>query len=488
MSVRIRTTMRIEGSILLTLACSMVIPLLIAFFEKETESMKAFLVVMTGCAGFGLIPFVFFGPPKRKLHGRDGFFIVSVSWFLASFVGSLPFYISGYMDFTDAFFESCSGFTTTGSSILTDVEALSSSMLFWRSFTHWLGGMGIIVFITALLPAFGINGQLIANSETTGPKKQKITARFSDTARQLYIIYLIMTLAEMILLMAGGLSLYDAAVHTFGTVGTGGLSSYNDSIAHFDSTYVELVVTVFMILASMNFSLYYMAYKKGAREIIRDEEARFYLVIIAVTTVVIGLYNWMFDSFSQIWQKLMDAFFQVATIISTTGFATDDYDKWPTFSKMIIFILFLIGGCSSSTGGGIKAVRILIGLKLIRRGVSLKLHPSRIAPVTLNERELGSDITIHVSNFIFTYVSILLLGTLLISLNGYDLMTNLSAAASSLGNVGPGFNLIGPAMNYSFFSDFSKYVCSVLMIMGRLELFTVLALFSRHYWDPDRIN
>lgn len=489
MSFKVRTTLRIEGSLLLTLAVSMIIPLLIAIFEGETQPMRAFLMVMGGCTVLGLFPFIFFGPSQRKIKNRDGFFIVSVSWFLASAVGALPFVISGTMEsFTDAFFESCSGFTTTGSSILTDVEVLPRSMLFWRSFTHWLGGMGIIVFITALLPVFGINGQLIANSETTGPTKQKITAKFSDTSRQLYLIYLAMTVIELFLLKAGGLTWFDSAVHTFGTVGTGGLSSYNDSIAHFNSTYVELVVAFFMLLASMNFSLYYLAYKRGVKQIIKDEEARFYLIMVAAVTAAIAVYNWIFDGFVQIGHKLIDAFFQVVSIISTTGFMTDDYDVWPTFPKMMILMLFFIGGCSSSTSGGVKAVRVLIGLKLVRRGVSIRLHPNRIAPVTLNDRELSSDVVINVSNFIFTYVSILLLGTLLISAGGYDFMTNFSAAASSLGNIGPGFNMVGPAMNYAFLSDFSKWVCSLLMITGRLELFTVLTLFSRHYWNSDRVS
>lgn len=489
MSAKIKTTLRIEGSLMLTMAFSMIIPLLISFFEKETAATKAFITVIAICIVSGLIPFILFGPSRHKIQSRDGFLIVSLSWFLASVIGALPFVLSGSIDsFTDAFFESCSGFTTTGSSILTDIEVLPRSILFWRSFTHWLGGMGIIVFITALLPVFGINGQLIANSETTGPTKSKILAKFSDTARQLYKIYLIMTFAQILLLKLGGLTWFDSAIHTFGTVGTGGLSSYNDSIAHFNSVYVYLVVAFFMLFASMNFSLYFLACKRGIMHFLKDEEIRFYLLIITAVTGAVTLYNWILDGFSSLGEKLLDSFFQVVSIISTTGYMVDDFDLWPTFSKMMILMLFFIGGCSSSTGGGVKAVRVLVALKLVRRGVSLKLHPSRIANVTLNDRELGSEATIRVSNFIFTYVSIVFLGTLLIAIDGYDFMTNFSAAASSLGNIGPGFSLVGPAMNYSFLSDFSKYVCSFLMIVGRLELFTVLALFSRHYWNPDKIN
>ncbi len=489
MSVKIRTTLRIEGSLLIVMAVSMIIPLLIAFFERETGSIRAFLLVMAMCVILGLIPFIFFGPSQRKIQSRDSFVIVTLSWVLASIIGALPFLLSGSMNsFADAFFESVSGFTTTGSSILTDVEVLPRSILFWRSFTHWLGGMGIIVFITALLPVFGINGQLIANSETTGPTKDKILARFSDQSRQLYKIYIIMTIAEILLLKVGGISWFDSAVHTFGSVGTGGLSIYNDSIAQYNNVYVELIIAFFMLFASLNFNLYYLALKRGIKQIFKDEEARFFMIIVAVVTGMIALYNWIFDEFVNFGEKLMNSFFQVASIISTTGYMTDDYDLWPTFSKMMLFMLFFIGGCSSSTGGGVKVVRVLVGLKLVRRGVSLKLHPNRIAPITLNERELGSDATIRVSNFIFTYVVIILFGTVLLSLDGNDFMTNFSAVASSLGNIGPGFNLVGPTMNYSFFSDFGKYTCSALMIIGRLELFTVLALFSRHYWNPDRVK
>lgn len=489
MSDKIRTTLRIEGSLLLVLAFSMILPLLIAFIENETDCISAFLLVIISCTILGLILFMSFNLSRYKIKSRDGFLIVSISWFIASLIGSLPFILSGAIpSFADAFFESCSGFTTTGASILTDIEVLPRSILFWRSFTHWLGGMGIIVFITAILPVFGINGQLIANSETTGPTKSKMLAKFSDVSRSLYKIYLAMTLAEFILLKLGGLTWFDSAIHTFGTVGTGGLSSYNDSIAHFNSSYVELVIAIFMLLAAINFGLYFTARKRGILSILKDEEARFYLLIITFVTAVIAFYNWAFDGFVQIGEKLLNAFFQVVSIITTTGYMTDDFDAWPTFSRMMILCLFFVGGCSSSTGGGVKAVRVLVALKLVRRGISLKLHPNRIAPVTLNDRELGSDVTINISNFIFTYLTIIFAGALLLSINGYDFITNFTTSISCIGNIGPGFNLTGPTMNYAFFSDFSKYICSFLMITGRLELFTVLTLFSKYYWNSDKVS
>lgn len=486
---KIGTIIKIEGILLAILAASMTAPLIIALTCNETDCVRAFLTVIISCAVISLLIHLTFGLSRYNLKTRDGFLIVALSWFSVSLVGAVPFYISGSMpDFIDAFFESCSGFSTTGSSILTDIEVMPRSILFWRSFTHWLGGMGIIVLMTALLPAFGINGQIVANAETTGPTKDKILAKFSDSAKALYSIYLIMTAAEVILLKIGGLSLYDALIHTFGTVGTGGLSSYNASIGHFNSLYVEIVVAVFMLLAAVNFNLYYIARRRGVMQLLRDEEFRFYMMTILTCGGVITIYNCIINRFSDVGETLVNAFFQVISIMTTTGYATDDYDLWPTFSKFVIFVLFFIGGCSSSTGGGVKCVRILVALKLIKRGISLKIHPNRIAPVTLNGKEVKSETSIRISNFIFTYVILLFAGMLLLSLNGFDFVTNLSASASCLGNIGPGFNLIGPSMNYAAFSGFSKLVCSFLMITGRLELYTVLMLFSKYYRHPNRIK
>lgn len=489
MSYKAGTILRVEGSLLLIIAASMLMPLAIAYFENESDAFDAFLLTISLSIVIGLLSRSFVSLSRQPLKHRDGFLIVSLSWLSVSLIGALPFVISGAIpSFVDAFFESCSGFTTTGSSILTDIEALPRSILFWRSFTHWLGGMGIIVFITAVMPMFGFTGQLIANYETPGPTKDKIVAKYSDASRNLYKIYIAMTFAEMLLLKLGGLTWFDSAVHTFGTVGTGGLSTYNDSIGHFGSTYVELVIAVFMLMAALNFNLYYISIKRGISNFIKDEETKFYFIIIGTVTGLIAVYNIIFDHFADMSEKLVNAFFQVVSIITTTGYMTDDFDMWPTFSKFLIFALFFVGGCASSTGGGIKCIRILVGLKLVKRGVSLKIHPNRIAPVTINEKELGSETTIRISNFLFTYLAIIVLGTLLLSINGYDFMTNLSAAASSLGNIGPGFNMVGPTMNYAFFSDFSKVVCSFLMITGRLELFTVLTLFSRNYWHPDSVR
>ena len=330
---------------------------------------------------------------------------------------------------------------------------------------------------------------MVAYAETPGPIKDKVTARFADTAKGLYKLYLGLTAAEVILLKFGGMSWYDAFIHTFGTVGTGGFSNYNTSVAHFTSPYIQIVIIVFMVLAGINFNLYYVgiSQRHGLKSIFRDEETRFYLTAMAAATGAIFVYNNIMDGFKNVGGTMLNAAFQVASITTTTGYATDDFDLWPTFSKMVIFSLFFFGGCSGSTGGGIKCVRMLVCLKLLRRSFSLKMHPNRVAPLSLNGKELSSDVIIKITNFVFMYAAVLFTGTLLLALDDMDFVSTLSAAASCLGNIGPGFNLVGPTMNYSGLTDFSKYICSFLMIAGRLELFTVFTLFTRHYWNSNRV-
>ncbi len=467
MNAVFKNFIRIQGAIFLLMAASLLIPLFLAFYYNEDSSKFAFLLVSGSCALAGIIIRLGVKPADAKFKVRDGFLIVSTAWLVCSVIGALPFLISGAISSAaDAFFESCSGFSTTGASILTDVEVLPKSIMFWRSFTHWLGGMGIIVFVMALLPVLGINGQIAANAETPGPTKDKLTARFSDTAKNLYKLYIAFTLAQTVLLCLGGMSVYDAFLHAFGTIGTGGFSNYNDSVGHFNA-YIQIVILVFMVLAGTNFNLFFVLKRRGIRTFLQDEELRFYLMVMGAAS-------------------LLDSTFQVVSIMSTTGYATADYDLWPTFSRMIIFCLFFFGGCSSSTSGGIKCVRVLVCLKLVRRSVSLRLHPNRIAPITLNNNEVSSEVVINITNFVFTYIAVIFAGTLLLSLDNLDFITTFSAAATCVGNIGPGFNLIGPAFNFSVLSDFSTVICSFLMLAGRLELITVLALFSKYYWNSNK--
>lgn len=487
MSVNFGSVIRMMGILLLVLGCSLMPALFVALLYCESVSAKAFLATLLPCLAAGFILIKVFRPSLIRLKARDGFLIVSLCWLVASLIGSVPLRLSGAIpSYVDAFFEVCSGFSTTGSSILTDIESLPKSMLFWRSFTHWLGGMGIIVFAAALLPSIGMKGQLIASAETPGPTLDKISPRFSDTAKNLYLVYLLFTAAETILLLFGGMNLYDALVHTFGTVGTGGFSTYNASVANFSSPYIQWVIIIFMTLCGVNFNLYFVLIRHGVKRVLRDSELRLYLTIIGCTALLLVVNLMASGTYRNLGDCIRDSAFQVTSIITTTGYATADYDIWPTFSKMLIFMLMLTGACSASTGGGVKIVRILVSLKLVRRGVSMKLHPNRIVSVTLNKNLVPQEIATNIANFVFFYIFVLFSGALVISLNGFDLMTTLSSVLTCLGNVGPGFNLVGPTMNFSVFSDFSKVVLSLLMIAGRLELFTFFMLLSPHYWNSNR--
>ena len=488
MTVNFNNVIKIMSIIFFVLGFSMIPALLVAIIYDETLCNSAFFSTIFLCFGVGGIFYKMYQPQELKLKERDGFLIVTLCWLIASLVGAMPFFLAGAIpSYVDAFFETCSGFSTTGCSILTEIEGLPKSMLFWRSFTHWLGGMGIIVFATALLPSIGIKGQIIASAETPGPTLDKISPRFSDTARNLYLIYIIFTIVEVILLLLGGMNMYDALLHTFGTVGTGGFSSYNNSVAHFDSGYIQWVIIIFMLLCGINFNLYFLLLKKKIQDFFRDSELKFYLFIIGIITLAIFLNVYQSGYYDNMGKAFTDAAFQVVSIITTTGYATCDYDIWPTFSKMLIFILMLTGACSSSTGGGVKLIRILVGLKMVRRGVSLKLHPNRFIPVTIGNRAVPQEVATNIANFIFLYIFVVFAGSTVISLNGFDLMTTISSVMTCVGNIGPGFNLVGPTMNFALFSDFSKVFLSLLMIAGRLELFTFFMLLSPHYWNSNKV-
>ena len=489
MSDRVGIIARIEGFILLLLAGAMIPSLLIAIFNNETKSIYAFGVMILICGAIGVIIRLRFKLSRLNLKNRDGFLIVSLTWILMSFIGALPFCISGAIpSFVDALFESCSGFSTTGASILTDIEVLPKSMLFWRSLTQWLGGIGILVFLTAIAPAFGIDSESLYDAVTSEHKHNKLTSHFSDYSKQIYMIYVGLTVIETILLKIAGLSLFDAVIHTFGTVSTSGFSPYNGNIGHFDNYFVQILTIIFMFTSALNINLYFLAKKRGIKEAFKDEETKFYCTIILGAGLAVSLYNVIMNHFQSIGETVLNAFFQVVSIVTTTGYITDDYNLWPTFSKFIILLLFFIGGCSSSTAGGIKCLRIYGGLKLIVRGIYSRIHPNIISPVTLNRKEMSNDMAIRIANFVFTYLILIAFGTILLAMNGFDFMTNFSAAASCLANIGPGFNLVGPTMNYAMFSNFSKCVCSFLMITGRLELYAILVLFSRNYWNPNKLR
>ncbi|MCK5763839.1 MAG: TrkH family potassium uptake protein, partial [Clostridiales bacterium] len=358
-------------------------------------------------------------------------------------------------------------------------------ILFWRSFTHWVGGMGILVVAVAILPIMGAGGLHVFRAESPGPITDKITPRIKDTAKLLYVTYIIITLAEIILLMLGGMSIYEAAIHTFGTVGTGGFSTRNSSIGAFNSPYIFIVISIFMIMSGANFSLYYDLYKGKWKEVFKNSELRLYLGII-VTAVVLITINMNFAHYHNIWESFMHSLFQTSSIITTTGYTTANFDTWTPFSKGILYLLMFVGGSAGSTGGSIKVVRILVLFKLILREIQKIFHPRAVVAVKIGNKAIPNDVLNSIASFFFLYMILFGLGTLVISLEGLDLISSSSAVAATLGNIGPGFGAVGATNTYSGFSVFSKWLLSFFMLAGRLELFTVIALFSPKFWKLER--
>ena len=483
-----RPIIKILMAVMALVGAAMLIPAVVALIYKEKDIFFDFVV----CA----VPMIIIGiavikilPPgdNNTLRMRDGFFIVAMAWTGMSVLGALPFVISGAIpNFIDAFFETASGFSTTGSTIVGNIEALPHGILFWRSFTHWLGGMGVLVLTIAILPMLGIGGAKIMRAETTGPTMDKISGTVNDSARKLYTIYIGVTLVEIIFLMFGGLDLFEASTHTFGTVGTGGLSTHSESIAAFGSVYVEMVIAVFMLLAGINFNLYHYLFTGKPRIMLKDPEFRTYIGIIAGSTAFITVMLLIKHLYGSIGQALRYAFFQVVSIITTTGYGTADFDTWPIPCRMLIFLLMIVGGCASSTGGGAKVIRIMLTLKLIRRGAQTRLHSSAVRPIKLGGKTVDEDTLSNVKSFMIIYVMTMLIGTVIVSLDGYDLVTSLSAVVATVSNIGPGFNLIGPSCNFVLFSYPIKFLLAMFMIAGRLELYTIYMMFTRVFWKENR--
>lgn len=477
---------RITGIVLVVIGLSMLPSILVSAIYDGPDIFMPFICTMIITVILGLALTKFFTHDSFKLKVRDGFLIVTLCWILSCFVGAVPFMVTGAIpDLADAFFESCSGFSTTGSSILSDIEALPKGILFWRSFTHWIGGLGILVITIALMPSLGIGGQNIAVSETPGPALDKITPKMSDTAKTLLVIYMLFTVVETMLLMGGGMDLFDALIHTFGTVGTGGFSNYNASIAHFDSTYIRIVITAFMFLCGVNFNLFYFTVKRGPKIFWDDSEFKLYLffyLLIGIFLFVVLMISRTYTSFGE---AAVDSAFQTASILTTTGYASADYETWPMVCQMAILLLMFMGGCSSSTSGGIKIVRIYVILQLIRRGVSTRLHPNVVENIKLNGKNMPSDTVSAIANHMFLYIAMVFVGAFIVAFENVDLMTCFSSVITCLGNIGPGFGTIGPTENFGALSDLSKYLLSFYMIAGRLELYTLFILLTPKFWNPN---
>lgn len=470
----------------MVISLSMLPSILVSVIYDDSEIFMPFIYTMGVLFTIGLCLTKFFVHDSIKLKVRDGMFIVTLCWFVACFAGAVPFMSTGAIpDLADAFFESCSGFSTTGSSILTDIESLPMGLLFWRSFTHWIGGLGVLIITIALLPALGIGGQNISVSETPSPALDKVTPKMSDAAKTLFVIYMVFTVLETVLLMFGGMNLFDALIHTFGTVGTGGFSNYNANVAYFDSTYIRIVITAFMFLCGVNFNLLYYSTKRGFKLFGDDSEFKLYVFFFAGIAVFMFAVLMLSRTYTSFGEAAVDSAFQTASILTTTGFTTADYETWPMVCQMAILILMFMGGCSSSTSGGIKIVRIYVILQLIRRGIATKLHPNSVETIRLNGKTMPSDTVSAIANHMFLYIAMVFVGAFIIAFENVDLMTCFSSVITCLGNIGPGFGMIGPSENFSAMSDLSKYLLSVYMIAGRLELYTLFILLTPKFWNPD---
>lgn len=440
----------------------------------------SFLVVAVVAFGAGYLLTRFCKTKNQVIFAKEGFVTVGLSWILLSLVGAVPFTISGQIpSFIDAFFETVSGFTTTGASILTDVESMAKSMLFWRSFTHWIGGMGILVLVVAIFPAQSGRTMHILRAEIPGPVAGKLTPKVRETAKILYLIYLAITVLEIILLLCGGMNFFESVLHAFGTAGTGGFGVKADSIASY-SPYLQWVIAVFMLLFGVNFNVYYLLLIRRFKSVIKSEELWIYLGIVALSVGLItaNIYS-IYGNFAA---ALRNSAFQVSSVITTTGYSTADFDAWPTLSKAILFILMFIGACAGSTGGGLKVSRVALIFKSLRRDVRKLTHPRLVATAHFEGKNVEEETLKNIRGYFAVYMIIFIAVFLLISFENFSLETNLSATAACLNNIGPGFGAVGPMASYAGYSPFSKIVLSFAMLFGRLELYPLLVLFAPSTW------
>jgi len=472
------------GILLICEALLMLPSFLVALFYADGDAVSfAVSIVMLAVLGFLMLKVK---PASRSIYARDGFAIVAFGWILISFFGGLPFYLSGAIpSYVDCFFESSSGFTTTGATILKQIEGLPRGILFWRSFTHWIGGMGVLIFTLAILPSVGVGRLHLMKAESPGPSPDKLVPKIGNTAKILYGIYLLLSLVLVLLLLAGGMSLYDSLIHMFGTAGTGGFSNKNASVGAFNNTYIYIVITVFMFLFGINFTLYYNILKGNVKSALKDVELRVYFGIVAVSILLIAL-NINGTVFKSVWESLMHSAFQVTSIITTTGYVTTDFNQWPVFSKYILVLLMFIGASAGSTGGGMKVIRVVILVKVIKRELMKIIHPRSICSVKIGGKPVDEESTTGVLAFFFFYMLLFAVAILIVSLDGKPLETTVTAVACTIGNVGPGLDEVGPIGNFSEFSNLSKLVFSLIMIIGRLEIYPILLLAVPSFWK--RVN
>lgn len=474
---------RVVGYILMIESALLFPSFVIGVFTGEGDaSAFGITIVLTTIIGFLM--------SRRKKGNKsisinEGLAITSLSWVFLSLFGAIPLYLTkSTPTYVNAVFEIVSGFTTTGATVISNVEGLPHGILFWRSFTHWIGGMGILVFSLALLPALGVGGFQLFKAESPGPVVGKIVPRLRDTAKNLYVIYIGITILNVIFLKLGGMTIFESFVYTFGTVGTGGFSTKNISVGAYPSTYIHMVLAVFMTLSAVNFSNYYLLVRGKIKEFFMDEELRLYLIILftAVVLIAINLYT---TSYTNLGLAFRDSFFQASSIMTTTGYSTVDFNLWSPFSKMILVVLMMIGGSAGSTAGGFKVVRVLILFKMIKREIMKIFHPRAIVPIKIGGKVISNETIFSIFSYTAIYAIVAIVSILLISLEGVDFESSISSVMATFNNIGPGLGLVGPMTNFGGYSQWSIGYFSILMLLGRLEIFTILALMAPRVWGND---
>ena len=474
---------RFNAMILAIEAVFMIPPLLISLFLKENASFQAFLASMGITLAVAALLALFSRGARKDFFAREGLICVGSSWLLMSALGALPLFFSGFVpNYIDALFEMVSGFTTTGSTIIPDLDVIPRGIIYWRSFSNWLGGMGVLVFLLALLPVSGRNQGFtmhLLRAESPGPDVGKLVPKMRQTAAVLYICYLSLSLLDFLFLLAGGMPVFDAICTAMSTAGTGGFGIYNDSFAGF-SPYIQYVTAVFMLLFGINFSCFYLIIIRQFRAVFKDEELRLY---VGLTLASVAMIAWnVYRIYGNLEETLRHSFFQVSSLITSTGFSSVDFDLWPTFSKAILFLLMFVGACAGSTGGGLKLARLLLLCKAMRRNISQILHPNKVKVIRVNDKPIDEKIIANTSAYFFVYMLLILLSFLVVSLDGFSITTGFSAVVSCFNNMGPGFEAVGPSCNFAALNPLSKIVLIFDMLAGRLEIFPILILFNPRAW------
>ncbi|MBW1709748.1 MAG: TrkH family potassium uptake protein [Deltaproteobacteria bacterium] len=469
------------GILNLFLALSMTAPLTVSVLYNDGSALSILnSLFITLLAGLTLV--LLFRTPNKGIRHREGMAVVALGWLSAGIFGALPFFLDGSQaSYLNCLFESLSGFTTTGASIMTDVEVLPKGILFWRSLTHWLGGMGIIVMTIAILPLLGVGGMQLYKAEVPGPTADKLQPRITETAKTLWKVYLVFTGAEVILLHIGGMNLFDSFCHAFGTLATGGFSTKNASIGHYQSVYFDTVITVFMLLAGINFALHYQALTGNIKAFYKNSELRFFLGVFLLATTLVTWSIWK-NNVPALAESLHLASFQAASILTTTGYTTADFEQWPSLARIILIVLIFIGGSAGSTGGSIKCIRILLLLKHTYRELRRLIHPRAVIPVKLQGKVISDDIMSSIWGFFILFLSLFIVASILLTMMGIDLTTSFTAVAATIGNIGPGLGSVGPTDSYAHLPQAAKVILILCMLLGRLEVYTVFILFVPEFW------